>query len=134
MQPIEINAGAWYLRALRADDRLDDRPALRAAGIPDPDYVSGRTAEWDAETRFSWAVCEPTTAEVVAEVLVTISDAVAWVDGWAVANFSEALDQGISAVERFVAGAWECTPVRVSGFDTTVALFLQRNSSHQRTQ
>ena len=30
MEPIEINAGAWYLRALRADERVDDRPALLA--------------------------------------------------------------------------------------------------------
>ena len=43
MEPVEINAGAWYLRALRAD-------------------------EWAADTGYSWAVCEPTTGEVLAEV------------------------------------------------------------------
>ncbi|MEI6252653.1 MAG: hypothetical protein WCP30_07590 [Mycobacteriaceae bacterium] len=43
MEPIEINTGAWYLRALRAD-------------------------EWAADTGYSWAVCEPTTGEVLAEV------------------------------------------------------------------
>ena len=43
MESVEINAGAWYLRALRAD-------------------------EWAADTGYSWAVCEPTTGEVLAEV------------------------------------------------------------------
>src|SRR5689334_5797055 len=46
MEAIEINAGAWYLRALRADDRIDDRPALAAGGITDPEYVTRRGAEW----------------------------------------------------------------------------------------
>lgn len=43
MEPVEINAGSWYLRALRAD-------------------------EWASDTGYSWAVCEPTTGEVLAEV------------------------------------------------------------------
>ena len=63
MEPIEINAGQWYLRALRADERIDDRPALRDGGITDPEYVARRNAQWAAESHFSWAVCEPTTAE-----------------------------------------------------------------------
>lgn len=36
MEPIEINAGAWYLRALRADDRMDDRPSLADLGERSP--------------------------------------------------------------------------------------------------
>jgi hypothetical protein len=28
LEPVEINAGQWYLRGLRADSRVDDRPAL----------------------------------------------------------------------------------------------------------
>lgn len=43
MEPVEINAGAWYLRAVRAD-------------------------EWLADTSYAWVVCEPTTGGVVAEV------------------------------------------------------------------
>ncbi len=43
MEPVEINAGSWYLRAERTD-------------------------EWAADTAYSWAVCEPTTGEVLAEV------------------------------------------------------------------
>ncbi|BAX99085.1 hypothetical protein MSTE_03787 [Mycobacteroides stephanolepidis] len=68
MEPIEINAGAWYLRALRADERMDDRPALTSLGVDDVDYVSTRTTDWDRDRLYSWAVCEPTTAQMVAEV------------------------------------------------------------------
>ncbi len=38
MEPVEINAGAWYLRGVRSD------------------------------ACYLWEVCEPTTGEVVAEV------------------------------------------------------------------
>jgi hypothetical protein len=68
MQFTEINAGSWYLRALRADDRIDDRPALAEIGETDPDYVATRTAQWDSDTSYTWAVCEPTTGELLAEV------------------------------------------------------------------
>jgi hypothetical protein len=68
MEPVEINAGAWYLRALRADPLMDDRPALADLGETDPDHVHVAAAEWMADTRFRWAVCEPTTGELLAEV------------------------------------------------------------------
>jgi hypothetical protein len=68
VQPVEINAGAWYLRALRADDRIDDRPALAQLGETEPDYVARCSAQWESDTRYSWAVCEPTTGELLAEV------------------------------------------------------------------
>lgn len=71
MEPIEINAGNWYLRALRADDRIDDRPALAILGVEDPGYVADRAAGWESDSEYSWAVCEPTTAELVAEVFLT---------------------------------------------------------------
>jgi hypothetical protein len=68
MEPVEINAGAWYLRALRADELIDDRPALQALGETDPGYVARRSAQWASDTGYSWAVCEPTTGELLAEV------------------------------------------------------------------
>lgn len=106
MEPIEINAGAWYLRALRADDRIDDRPALAEGGITDPDYVARRTAQWADESHFSWAVCEPTTAELVAEIGVTPgSDNSAELTGWARTGYEPALETGRTAVHRFVEGA-----------------------------
>ncbi|MBO0853786.1 MAG: hypothetical protein J2P18_08460 [Nocardia sp.] len=106
MEPIEINAGGWYLRALRADDRIDDRPALADGGITDPDHVAKRSVGWAEESGYSWAVCEPTTAELVAEIVVTPeSDGTAELSGWAREGYSAALESGTAAVRRFVAGA-----------------------------
>ncbi|MFI5509548.1 hypothetical protein ACIA48_18940 [Mycobacterium sp. NPDC051804] len=70
MEPVEINAGTWYLRALRDDELMDDRPALAAMGESDPDYVARCTAQWATDTGYTWAVCEPTTGEMLAEVRV----------------------------------------------------------------
>lgn len=70
MQPVEINAGTWYLRALRADDRIDDRPALAELGENDPGYVDRSNGQWAEDTAYCWAVCEPTTGELLAEVRV----------------------------------------------------------------
>jgi hypothetical protein len=70
VEPVEINAGAWYLRALRADELMDDRPALAAMGESDPGYVARCTARWASDTGYTWAVCEPTTGEMLAEVSI----------------------------------------------------------------
>ncbi|GAA3539797.1 GNAT family N-acetyltransferase [Amycolatopsis ultiminotia] len=85
MEPVEINAGAYYLRQLRADRHLDDRPALMEA-FADPEhrryvlnyrlrtpdeateYVTLRTAQWACAERCSWAVAEPTTGRLLGEV------------------------------------------------------------------
>jgi RimJ/RimL family protein N-acetyltransferase len=85
MEPVEINAGAYYLRQFRADDRIDDRPALVAAfadadlrrwvtrwQIDDlagaTDYVARRTEEWTTGERCSWAVAEPTSGALLGEI------------------------------------------------------------------
>ncbi|GAC1412141.1 MAG: hypothetical protein NVSMB60_33860 [Mycobacterium sp.] len=68
MEPVEINAGAWYLRALRDDDLMDDRPALADLGETDPDYVAACSVQWASDIGYAWAVCEPTTGELLAEV------------------------------------------------------------------
>ncbi len=85
MEPVEINLGLYYLRALRADDRIDDRPAI-VENFADPDtrqwvpgyriesladagrYITHRNEEWAKDTRFSWAVADPTTGELLGEV------------------------------------------------------------------
>jgi RimJ/RimL family protein N-acetyltransferase len=85
VEPIEINAGAYYLRVLRADDLIDDRPAIVAA-FADPEtrrwvadyqisdlddadaYVQRRVSQWEQGVRCSWAVAEPTTGELLGEV------------------------------------------------------------------
>ncbi|WP_405489615.1 hypothetical protein [Nocardia sp. NBC_00511] len=115
MEPIEINAGSWYLRALRADERIDDRPALADGGITDPDYVARRNAEWADETHFSWAVCIPTTAELIAEIGVQpTGDGTALVTGWARSGYEAALADGLESVRRFTAGALGLQPVDAS--------------------
>jgi hypothetical protein len=68
MEPVEINNGQWYLRAPRYDDRVDDRPALADLGETDLDYIDDATDAWADDTRYTWAVCEPTTGELLAEV------------------------------------------------------------------
>lgn len=52
----------------RADDRVDDRPSLADLGESDPDYVAAAATGWAEDTRYLWAVCEPTTGELLAEV------------------------------------------------------------------
>ncbi|MGB3708557.1 hypothetical protein [Gordonia sp. (in: high G+C Gram-positive bacteria)] len=67
MEAVEINAGAWYLRALRDDDRLSDVPALTLLGIDDPaGYVRDTDAAWADESSLTWAICVPTTGELAA--------------------------------------------------------------------
>ncbi|WP_199434009.1 GNAT family N-acetyltransferase [Qaidamihabitans albus] len=85
MEPVEINAGGYYLRQLRADELMDDRPAmLRAFADPEmrrfvPDivlatladadaYVALRARQWEHGERCSWAVAEPTTGDLLGEV------------------------------------------------------------------
>ena len=80
-----MNAGAWYLRALRADERVDDRPALLALaadsatglarrGVVDWESAGQRVAAshqgWADDTRYGWAVCEPSTGEMLGEVVL----------------------------------------------------------------
>ncbi|HEX3651131.1 MAG TPA: GNAT family N-acetyltransferase [Pseudonocardiaceae bacterium] len=85
MEPVEINAGAYYLRQLRADDRVDDRPALmdafadvglrrwvtrwRISSFDEAtEYVAKRAEEWTLGERCSWAVADPVSGELVGEV------------------------------------------------------------------
>lgn len=86
MEPVEINAGAYYLRALRTDQQLDDRADLVTA-FSDPamlryltpalddrarteDYIRTRARCWRADTLYSWAVAEPTSGRLLGEVLL----------------------------------------------------------------
>ncbi|WP_428342047.1 hypothetical protein [Mycobacterium sp.] len=99
MDPIEINAGQWYLRGLRADDRIDDRPALAELGATDPDHVSRRAAEWSADSRYTWAVCEPSTGELLAEV--TLDPATGDIVRRARAGHEDAAGSAADSVRRF---------------------------------
>ncbi|MEV0946000.1 hypothetical protein [Rhodococcus sp. NPDC049939] len=105
MEPVEVNAGGWYLRALRADDRVDDRPALADGGIDDADYIPRRTAQWLSDEHYSWAICQPNTGELLAEVGLTPSGTSATLTGWARSGHRDALEGGSDAVQRFAESA-----------------------------
>ena len=102
MEPIEINAGAWYLRGLRSDELIDDRPALADLGETDPDYVPRRDAQWASDTFYTWAVCEPTTGELLAEV--TLDPTTTTIASRARAGHGDAAAIAERSVQRF-AGA-----------------------------
>jgi hypothetical protein len=97
--PVEINAGAWYLRALRSDDRIDDRPALAELGETDPEYVARCSAQWESDATYSWAVCEPTTGELLAEV--TLDPTAGLIGLRARPGHAEAAQAAGDAVRRF---------------------------------
>ena len=103
MEPVEINAGGWYLRAMRADERIDDRPALADLGEHDPGYIAAGTAGWAADTRYSWVVCEPTTGELLGEVV--LDPVSAEITSRARRGHGEATRAATAAVSRFAAGA-----------------------------
>lgn len=85
MEPVEINAGTYYLRQLRADDQMDDRPALlevfadaamrlfvpqhTVTTLDDAGaYIADRAAGWARDDRCTWAVAEPTTGRLLGEI------------------------------------------------------------------
>jgi hypothetical protein len=103
MEPVEINAGSWYLRAPRADARVDDRPALTDLGETDPDYVTRCAGDWLDERRYTWAVCEPSTGEMLAEVVLDPREGT--VVCRARAGHDDAGRTAQDAVRRFARGA-----------------------------
>ncbi|GAA0241616.1 GNAT family N-acetyltransferase [Saccharothrix mutabilis subsp. mutabilis] len=73
MEPVEINAGEYYLRQLRVDDRIDDRHTLAERfGSLDRagEHVALRANEWETDAGCSWAVCEQLSNTAVGEVAV----------------------------------------------------------------
>ncbi len=87
MEPVEINAGEYYLRAFRSDDRIDDAPAIAEAWADEDTarflprmnvnsvdaakiFVGWLEIGWKYTSRVSWAVCDATTAEMLAGVII----------------------------------------------------------------
>jgi hypothetical protein len=99
VDPVEINAGTWYLRALRADDRMDDRPALADLGVTDSDYVAVTERRWADDSRYTWAVCEPTTGEMLAEI--TLDPTTGAIDVRTRPGHDDVADTATQAVRRF---------------------------------
>ena len=110
MEPVEINAGRFYLRALRGDERVDDLPALREL-VPgaDRDELARREAGWESEDLLSWAVCVQTDVELHALVEVEVPDPEtgrAVLRGHARRTAEAgAVEEGSAAVRRFAEGA-----------------------------
>jgi len=103
LEPVEINAGSWYLRSLRDDGRVSDRPALADLEIVEPAaYVVAAQQGWQNETRYTWAVCIPTTGELIAEIVVTPAGELI---GRARPGHEDALQDSIPVVRRFAEGA-----------------------------
>ncbi len=103
MEPVEINAGAWYLRALREDDLINDGPALADLGETRPDYVAACGAQWASDTGYAWAVCEPTTGELLAEV--KLDPVAATLHTRARPGHADAAQTAAMAVRRFAQAA-----------------------------
>jgi RimJ/RimL family protein N-acetyltransferase len=142
VEPVEINAGSWYLRALRADDRIDDRPAVLASSS-DPEilrwrrrppallaeadaYVRQRAMDWVRDRRCSWAVCEPTTGEMLGEVELAaldlhhgVADAACW--ALPAARGRGMMTTAVSAVLRFAFDGLGLTRVSYSWADGNTA-------------
>ncbi|MAU83223.1 hypothetical protein VX037_09950 [Gordonia sp. Z-3] len=106
MEPVEINAGAWYLRALRADERISDVPALDDLGVPDPlGYTEVVARGWESENLFVWGICIPTTGETIAVIGLDVTHGQpTHYCGRARAGYDAALRAAGGPVTRFAAG------------------------------
>lgn len=125
MEPIEINAGLYYLRGLRADSLIDDRPALagafadeavrRAVDVADPDvYLATRAAQWADDTGCSWAVAEPTTGRLLGEAGLLIEQDGALAYCWTLPDERRkgVASTALGAVLRFGEGALGLVTIR----------------------
>jgi RimJ/RimL family protein N-acetyltransferase len=143
VEPVEINLGLYYLRALRADDRVDDRQAI-VEGFADPDmglwvpnyeindladagrYIARRAKEWANDERYSWAVADPTTGELLGEVGLKDLDLAGRTAEAACWTHPAGRGQGVAAralgaALRFGFGAIGLECVRYKHFESNVA-------------
>jgi hypothetical protein len=65
--------------------------------------VTRRTAQWLSDSCYSWAVCEPTTGELLAEV--TVDPVAATLSTRARPGHADAAAVAAEAVRRFAGGA-----------------------------
>jgi hypothetical protein len=69
--------------------------------VTDPDHVLRSAAGWSADSRYSWAVCEPATGELLAEV--TLDPATGDIAGRARTGHDDAAAAAAGSVRRFAA-------------------------------
>ena len=97
-EPAQLH-GEKDRQILKPTDRVDDRPALADMGQHDAEHVARRAAQWETDTLYSWAVCEPTTGELLAEV--TLDPASGNIGLQARRGHAQAAQTGADAVRRF---------------------------------
>lgn len=89
---------------------MDDRVTLADLGETDPGYVAAAESGWAEDTCYRWAVCEPTTGELLAEVTLDPRDG--RVGTRHRAGHRDAAETGAQAVSRFAAAALGLAPMR----------------------
>lgn len=110
MDPIEVNAGGFYLRSLRIDERIDDSVATGDILGLDRDAATRRIDEftrgWADETELSWAVCEQTDVTCLAIITYDVGGDtldIAAAPGDRGRDPRETYAGPFAAIERFVA-------------------------------
>lgn len=114
----------------RADERVDDGPWLADLGETDPDYIAQAVSGWSGDTRYLWAVCEPTTGELLAEV--TLDPSSGEIATRTRPGHDEAARTGAQAVSRFAAGALGLTPMLAGGGAVSPDEYPAHASDRQR--
>jgi hypothetical protein len=76
---------------------------LADLGVTDPEHVAHSAAGWSADTSYSWAVCEPSTGELLAEV--TLDPQTGAIATRARAGQTKAATAAAECVQRFAASA-----------------------------
>jgi hypothetical protein len=67
--------------------------------VTDPEHIARSDAQWATDSRYSWAVCEPTTGELLAEV--TLDPASGAITTRARAGHDDAAGAAAESVQRF---------------------------------
>ena len=111
MEPIEVNAGGFYLRALRVDERIDDTAAVGSILELSPERALARIDEftrgWAEETELSWAVCEQTDVTCLAIITYDVGrDDLALAASSGHAEPDEEFAGPFAAIERFVVATY----------------------------
>lgn len=111
MEPIEVNAGGFYLRALRVDERIDDTEAVGDILGLAPEKALARIDEftrgWAEETELSWAVCEQTDVTCLAIITYDVAgDDLSLAASPGHAEPETEFAGPFAAIERFVAATY----------------------------
>lgn len=106
-----MNAGGYYLRALRVDERIDDTAAVGSILELSPERALARidafTRGWAEETELSWAVCEQTDVTCLAIITYDVGrDDLALAASPGHAEPEEEFAGPFAAIERFVVATY----------------------------